>query len=591
MNKWKHSKNTLSDSVRKYLYSPECRRAFILSYFGEKYEGENKRCCDNCYFKFNSQQENCIESIGEDGKYDFTEDAEKMLKSVEALQGRYGLTIYVLFLRGSKSNKLKEAHKKHNFYGCGKDKNENWWKSICNILLQEEYIMKKDVAFGGFTNYVFDLTEKGKKFLEQISKNRDAVKLKLKPQLDILEQINTKPKMKDVRYNKEVEAQSSSKAVLIENMEKSKEEELDTKLYNLMIEERCKIAEEKDCMPHNIISIPDIRQIIKIKPRSLQQLKKCKFAMFSEIKISQFGQQFIDLIVKQLGPCKEEYLDEEKIDMVQALLKIPLLETSNASTQISYNLFRQGRSIEEISEMRVMSQNTIFSHLLDNMKKGLPIRMEQMGVDKTKALIILRVILETPGQLLTPIKEKCSPDISWNDIKVVMTYNNVRNHLIQHGILYNEFEDFSYESLESEAGSLDLEKFKDDIEKSSVPVTNEDQNLSELLRVSEDMIKRDEAMMRTKTVKKNEDTCLNKVSIPTMGSDHYTNNSNDSDRIEEHFESIDREKMGTQTENKPKRADIENRSTASAKKRKCSESISNDIFTDVYDIKIKKKGN
>ncbi|XP_045478951.1 Werner syndrome ATP-dependent helicase-like [Harmonia axyridis] len=519
----KDHKHSLTGIVRKYLYSTECRRAFILSYFGEKYTGENKQCCDICYAKLYGAEQN-YEGLDKEGKYDFTNDAEKMLRSVDALGGRYGLTTYILFLRGSRGSKLKENHKKHPFHGCGKDRNENWWKSICNILVEEGYIMRKTVNFSGFSSYIFDLTDKGTEFLEKLSVNNNSVKLKLKPRSDILEQIKAKPKIEVRSYNTGAEAQSSSKAVLVENIIlKNREEELDKKLYSLIMDKRYKIADERDCMPHNVISIPDIRELIKVKPRSLKQLEKCHFEMFSEVKIHQFGQKLIDIIIEECGPGSNENEGITKMSIVEALLKVPLLEKSSASTDITYNLFKQGKSIQEISEQRVMSPNTIFSHLVDCMKKGLPIKLEEMGVDKTKTLVILRAILETPGNLMTPIKEKCPPEISWNDLKVVMAYHNVRNHLMQNQIVYEDFEDFSFEALESEAGSLDLNnstieenKEKEVIDSKSV-MTEEERQLEEFLMLGADLILEDEANMQKKSteVHEKENLCNNSVSEST----------------------------------------------------------------------------
>ncbi|XP_044748976.1 Werner syndrome ATP-dependent helicase-like [Coccinella septempunctata] len=593
-------KLSLSSSVRKYLYLTDCRRAFILGYFGEKYSGDNKRCCDVCYSKSSGMKQE-YEGIDKDGKYDFTEDAEKMLKAVDALGGKFGLTTYVLFLRGSRSSKLRETHKNHALHGCGKDKSENWWKSICNILVEQRYILRRTAKFSGFSSYVFELTDEGRKFLDKNSKNKNAVQLKLKPQLDILEQIKAKSKIQVCSYNTGGEAQSSSKAVLIqEAIQTNRNDELDKKLYSLMMDKRYKIADERDCMPHNVISIPDIRELIRVKPRSLKQLEKCKFEMFSELKICQFGQQMVDIIVQELGPGEDDNENETKMNMIEALLRVPLLEKSSASTDISYNLFKRGQSIEEISEQRLMSQNTIFQHLLDCMKKGLPIKMEQMGVDKNKSLVILRAILETPGNLLTPIKEKCPPDITWNDIKIVMTYHRVRNHLAENGICYEDFEDFSYDELESEAGSLDLQSHA-----KNRSTTEEEEELMEFLRLGEDLIRKDEEKIEIENESPKsdyvpgtegnivKDSCAFGTNQVSDNSDNISGITKEKTKenvnISENIGKLFNTKEVVKTEIRPEnRAVVYNEadSNASSNKRKCSEIASEsdcDLFDEAFD--------
>lgn len=45
------------------------------------------------------------------------------------MKGRYGLIAYIQFLQGCKLRKI-EGFIKHELYGSGKDKCEEWWKEI-----------------------------------------------------------------------------------------------------------------------------------------------------------------------------------------------------------------------------------------------------------------------------------------------------------------------------------------------------------------------------------------------------------------------------------------------------------------------------
>lgn len=70
------------------------------------------------------------EGLNDKGLYDFTEDAYKLLKAVQVLNGTFGMGMYILFLRGSNSSKLKPNQQKLPNYGSGKDKSETWWKGL-----------------------------------------------------------------------------------------------------------------------------------------------------------------------------------------------------------------------------------------------------------------------------------------------------------------------------------------------------------------------------------------------------------------------------------------------------------------------------
>lgn len=69
-----------------------------------------------------------------DGTYDFTKDAVLLMKAVRELGGRYGLSVPILFLRGSKCSRVREELWKNSLHGKGKEKPEEWWKGLGNSL-------------------------------------------------------------------------------------------------------------------------------------------------------------------------------------------------------------------------------------------------------------------------------------------------------------------------------------------------------------------------------------------------------------------------------------------------------------------------
>jgi len=97
-----------------------CRRKVILNYFGEE-APDNCGSCDVCT------------SIRE--KFDGTIIAQKALSAVARLDGRFGLSYLVDFLRGSKSEKIKSYHKNLKTYGVGADiPKEDWFRYFKDLI-------------------------------------------------------------------------------------------------------------------------------------------------------------------------------------------------------------------------------------------------------------------------------------------------------------------------------------------------------------------------------------------------------------------------------------------------------------------------
>ena len=143
-------------NIEKYVYTNHCRRKILLGSFGEDFD----KCtnCDNCLNKTINT------------KLDFTEPAKLMLTVIKSLNGKFGNGTYINILRGSNS-KMMEQHKNLIYYGSGKQYSAQYWKSLAQILTNEEYIKNKQLQgqFGATT----ECTKKAKDWLATISKYKN----------------------------------------------------------------------------------------------------------------------------------------------------------------------------------------------------------------------------------------------------------------------------------------------------------------------------------------------------------------------------------------------------------------------------------
>lgn len=98
----------------------QCRRKSILNYFGEE-APDSCNSCDVC--------------LNEYEKFDATIIAQKALSAVARLNSSFGLTYVVDFLRGSRSEKIREAHKSLKTYGVGANiSKEDWYRYFKDLI-------------------------------------------------------------------------------------------------------------------------------------------------------------------------------------------------------------------------------------------------------------------------------------------------------------------------------------------------------------------------------------------------------------------------------------------------------------------------
>ncbi|XP_018574469.1 Werner syndrome ATP-dependent helicase-like [Anoplophora glabripennis] len=424
----KAKRDKMLDDIRDYLSTTKCRRQFILSYFEDKKVISNTRCCDNC--SENQLDSATYEGIDKNGKYNFAEDANIFLRAVNALKGKFGINMYVLFLRGSKMNKLTN-YIKLPLHGSGKGKSEAWWKGIAILLEKEKYLKKVHNTYSSstFSSTTICVSEKGEQFL------RDDKKLLLSPIPELLQCLKTKS-------NIWLSSSSQPQPLTVTNVKEDKNKDLVMKLYQLLMNQRYELAALQNCMPYTIASNTALIEMAKQKPITIEQLRKCQLEGFTEAKIIKFGKQFIKTVRLALNISDDQSV--EKMSIEDILRQHPLIEIKqNTSAHTTYSLFQSGMTVHEISQKRGFSPNTIISHLIDVMKLGYPIKLAELDVTNEIKNTIEDALkkVDTGLSLLTPIKNVCPPEITYNQIKAVVTYLQIRQHLKNLNVPFIEFED------------------------------------------------------------------------------------------------------------------------------------------------------
>ncbi len=233
------------DLVLRYAKTNECKRNFILNYFGEKTNSTVCRRCSSCLNKTK------VEPMSEKEKFLIAQ----VVKSVARTGERFGKTLISDFLKG-KRNKRINSRRLYAIEGfaSAKDIPENEISAGINNAILTGYIEQTADIYP-----VLKLTTKGRK------------------------RINTKA----VKISKE----SSSASLNIND------------LYEKFKALRNRLAESRGIQPRGIISDRTMRAIAKTQPRTAGTLLDVRGV--SNAFVENFGQMFLDIIIDETNIEKE----------------------------------------------------------------------------------------------------------------------------------------------------------------------------------------------------------------------------------------------------------------------------------------------
>ena len=150
--------------MKNYIFTSQCRRKYILEYFGEEYTKGNCEACDNCLNKKKVVLQ------------DFGKEAALLFQVSNLTNNVYGGGMLVNILRGSGSKKIPAQYKKNKLFGSGKDHTEKWWKMLLMMFINDGYFKEKPIS-GGHA-FTLSLTNKATSWLTGYKQN-DKVELKL----------------------------------------------------------------------------------------------------------------------------------------------------------------------------------------------------------------------------------------------------------------------------------------------------------------------------------------------------------------------------------------------------------------------------
>lgn len=179
----------------------------------------------------------------------------------------------------------------------------------------------------------------------------------------------------------------------------------------------------------SMLSLQQHLDTVKVKSRMKKYTKELQELHLQFERKKQLMEQAVQLADGLVqGLQAEELLQMVEIQQKAAAI-IPETKEETAvkpkrgeTKLVSLKLFKEGKSLAEIAQLRNMAPSTIESHLTHFIYTG-EVDIKEM-VPENKIIPILQALEETGGQSSSPVKEKLGNDFSWTEIKAVIQYRN-----------------------------------------------------------------------------------------------------------------------------------------------------------------------
>jgi len=355
------------EEVMDYAETAECRRAFLLNYFGESYHvGKCNKMCDNCRYPVE--------------KVNVTESMQRGLEVIQSLKENYTAKMLVSFLMGEENETLKSfLLDNHKWFGSGKEKGVDFWNTIFRQGVLKGYLRKDIETYG-----VLKLTEKGLHFIE----NPETIKLGINRSYESMEE-------------EEMEHRGSSGSGALDNV-----------LYEQLIALREDEARRKDIPKFVIFQDNSLEDMATLYPMSMEDMANVSGVSIG--KAQRFAQPFIELI--------RDYVEEYDIERPHDMVIKTLANKSKAKVSIIQGIDKQ-MDLEDIAGNNRMDLDELIEELEMIVYSGTKLNIDyylENNVDEYVIEDIFDYFMDAETDSLeAALEELAEDDITLTEIRLV----------------------------------------------------------------------------------------------------------------------------------------------------------------------------
>ncbi|MBB6004218.1 DNA helicase RecQ [Arcicella rosea] len=305
-------------------------------------------------------------------RFDATLIAQKALSAIARTGENVAMSMLIDILRGSNNRRIIE-HKYHEIktFGVGKELKADEWADYLQQMLNSGVM---DIAYD--EAHAYKLNNASWAIL------KEGRKVQL------------------VRYRPFEEKQAEREANIPK--EKSKREIIKDELFERLRVLRKQIADEKNIPPFVVFSDATLSDMAQKKP--LNQLEMFNVSGVGEQKYRQFGEVFL----KEIGDF---------------LKTIPKSSATGVDTfHYTYQLYKEGLSVNEIAEQRSLNPVTIFSHLAKLYEDGEDINISAFITETEVEQIVgaAKVMNVKKGDPIKPLFEAMDAKYEYHKIRIAL---------------------------------------------------------------------------------------------------------------------------------------------------------------------------
>jgi hypothetical protein len=184
---------------------------------------------------------------------------------------------------------------------------------------------------------------------------------------------------------------------------------------------RDSICAKKNTPIYMVAGTQTLYEMARYLPQDLDELSK--ISGFGKARIEKFGQQFLDIILDHTATNGLSSLIHEKSPKRIRKERSGPPKKKGETYITSFNLYKEGKPVNEIAKERNLAITTIQSHLATFVQTG-EINIEDL-VSQDKINRIENALNKYPGTKLTELKQKLGDDIDYGEIRFVMASKGI----------------------------------------------------------------------------------------------------------------------------------------------------------------------
>lgn len=361
------------DAMLAFVETAVCRRTPLLGYFGEKFETDDCKTCDNC----TSEKTDLV---------DITVPAQKFLSCVKRTRELYGMNHIIDVLRGSRSQKIRQkGHDRLSTYNIGAEFSKKEWQHLARQFIQNE-LLAQDAEYGSLklTDKAYDVF-KGEKVMGILPK---------------------------------AERRTSAAPVAIAH---------DAALFGLLRDKRSALAQTGNVPPYVIFSDRSLVEMAAYFPQSRESFRTIDGV--GQIKLEKYADEFLPIIGSY---CQENGIAEKPKAATVSVATSParqIIRGVGGRSEQVLTAYNDGYSVDDIAADLGIKVGTVLGHLWKGVQAGRPLDAERILAMSTLSPDVQQRVQDAFAEhgtdRLRPVFDAMGESVGWDELKVMQLYTAV----------------------------------------------------------------------------------------------------------------------------------------------------------------------